>query len=231
MVYPLKSDYIDIHNHDSNPEKGIFILDNLMAHEGITPVKTDGMTFSLGIHPWHLTESNQAGLLEFVKRNGSDELISAIGEAGFDKLKGPSPELQKRIFEEQALLSEKLEKPLVIHCVRGWDELIASHKKIKPKMAWLIHGFRGKKELAMQLISRNMFISFWFDFVVRPEATTLLRSLPAERIFLETDGSGTDIRRIYKKVADDLEITVGDLKSIMLTNYYNVFKINDLNTE
>ncbi|HUX96847.1 MAG TPA: TatD family hydrolase [Bacteroidales bacterium] len=231
MTYPLKGDYIDIHNHDSKPEEGVFILDNLMAHEGILPVNMKGMTFSLGIHPWHLTESNQFELLELVRNNASDELISAIGEAGFDKLKGPSLELQRRIFEEQALLSEKFEKPLVIHCVRGWDELMASHKKVKPKMPWLIHGFRGKKELALQLISRNMYISFWFDFVVRTEATAPVRSLPLERIFLETDGSGVDIRDIYNKVSDDLQISVEELKNQILLNYFNLFRKIDLTTE
>ncbi len=219
MSYPLIGDYIDIHNHGSIPQRGVFILDNLMAHEGILPVKQNGITFSLGIHPWFLTESNHPGLLEFVRKNGTDELISAIGEAGFDKLKGPSMELQRSIFEEQALLSERLEKPLVIHCVRGWDELMASHKKIKPDQPWLIHGFRGKKELALQLVSRNMYISFWFDFIIRPEATALVRSLPVDRIFLETDGSGVDIRKIYRKVANDLDMTTEKLKEKIFSNF------------
>ena len=228
MSYPLNGDYIDIHNHGSTPQEGVFILDNLMAHEGILPVRMNGITFSSGIHPWFLTESNHTGLLEIVRKNASDELISAIGEAGFDKLKGPTMELQRSIFEEQVLLSEKFKKPLVIHCVRGWDELIASHKKIKPEMPWLIHGFRGSKELALQLVSRNMYISFWFDFVIRPEATSLVRSLPVDRIFLETDGSGVDIREIYNKVSEDIEITVEELKHQLLSNYSCVFKINGL---
>ena len=68
-------------------------------------------------------------------------------------------------------------------------------------MPWLIHGFRGNIELAQQLISKGMYLSFWFDFVIRPESSELLRSLPKDRIFLETDGADVDIRDIYKKVA------------------------------
>lgn len=231
MHYPQPGDYIDIHNHDAIPAKDVFILDNLMAHEGKLPDHDCGMNYSMGIHPWFLNESNQNQLLEFVNKNASNGAITAIGEAGFDKIKGPSMDLQRTIFEQQAVLSEELGKPMVIHCVKAWEELIGSHKKLKPKMPWLVHGFRGKAELAMQLISRNMFISFWFDFVIRPEASGLVRSLPSERIFLETDGSGADIKELYKKVSNDLEIDVVELKYQIFSNYGKLFKINILNTE
>jgi TatD DNase family protein len=219
MYYPHPGDYIDIHNHDSKPVKDVFIIDNLMAHEGRLPDHESGMNYSMGIHPWFLNEANQNTLMEFVMNNAHDDSIAAIGEAGFDKLKGPSTDLQRQVFEQLAALSEELGKPLVIHCVKSWDELIASHKKIKPEMPWLVHGFRGKKELAIQLISRNMYISFWFDFIVRPEASVLVRSLPIDRIFLETDGSGADIREIYRKVADDLGMTIEELKEKIYSNF------------
>lgn len=223
MNFPLPGDYIDIHNHDSSPGEGVFILDNLMAHEGNLPGNKSGMICSLGIHPWFLNEANHDQLIDFVEKNASDKTIAAIGEAGFDKLRGPSMELQKRTFSEQAAISEATGKPLVIHCVRAWDDLMAAHKQIKPKMPWLIHGFRGKKELAMQLISRNMYISFWFDFVVRPEASVLVQSLPIERIFFETDGSSMDIRKIYEKVADDLNMSVELLKKQIRSNFEMLF--------
>ena len=90
-------------------------------------------------------------------------------------------------------------------------------------MPWIIHGFRGKKELAAQLISKNMYISFWFDFIIRPESSVLVKSLPVEKIFLETDGSGYDISLIYKKVADNLELSINELKDLILSNFKRVF--------
>lgn len=224
MNFPLPGDYIDIHNHDASSAEGVFILDNLMAHEGILPGDADGRIFSMGIHPWFLNEDNHDQLIDFVKQNSVNPAIAAIGEAGFDKIRGPSLELQHRTFAEQAVISEDTRKPLVVHCVRAWDELMAAHKRLKPEMPWLIHGFRGKKELAMQLISRNMYISFWYDFIIRPEASALVRSLPVERIFLETDGSGTDIREIYRKVADDLGMTTDTLKDLIIKNFKELFK-------
>jgi Tat protein secretion system quality control protein TatD with DNase activity len=68
-----------------------------------------------------------------------------------------------------------------------------------------------------------MYISFWFEFVMRPEASGLVRSLPAERIFLETDGSGVDIGSIYEKVSSDLGISVTDLKKQIYNNFNILF--------
>ena len=223
MSFPAEGDYINIHNHSSKPEKGVFILESLMAHEGITPISSAGMAFSVGVHPWFLTETNHDEQLNFVERYGSQQSVAAIGEAGIDKLKGVSLELQIKIFEEQVKISEQLKKTLIIHCVKGWDELFAAHKKMKPQMAWLIHGFRGKKELAHQLISKGMYLSLWCEFVLKPDSAELLRSIPLNRLFLETDGSGIDIRIIYKKAAANLAISVDELKEKIAANYKKLF--------
>ena len=219
MYLPQPGDYIDIHVHGGLPASGIFILESLMAHEGKLPVDVSGIAYTYGIHPWFLNEENHKQLISSVENAVIQPEIIAIGEAGFDRLRGPSPELQRRVFEEQIIISEKILKPVVIHCVRAWDELLAVHKKIKPKMPWLIHGFRGNVELADQLLTKGMFLSFWFEFVLRPESRNLLRHLPADRIFLETDGADVDIRSIYNKVSTDLDISVDELKSIILKNF------------
>ena len=52
----------------------------------------------------------------------------ALGEIGLDKLKGPSMEVQLAVFKEQIALSEKLELPVIIHCVRAWNELVLVKK-------------------------------------------------------------------------------------------------------
>jgi len=219
MYFPQQGDYIDIHVHGGTPASGIFILESLMAHEEKIPANTPGVAYTYGIHPWFLTEDNYKQLLLSVESSVSNPEIIAIGEAGFDRLRGPSAKLQRSVFEEQIYISEKIKKPVVIHCVRAWEELLAVHKEIRPEMPWLIHGFRGNVELAAQLLSKGMFLSFWFDFVLRPESGILLRTLPTDRIFLETDGAEVDIRTIYDKFATDLRLPVDELKSIILKNF------------
>jgi len=70
-----------------------------------------------------------------------------------------------------------------------------------------------------------MYISFWFDFIIRPVSSALVKKLPKDRIFLETDGADIDIRDIYKKVSVDLEMKVEELKSLIFENYCNFFNV------
>jgi TatD DNase family protein len=219
MNLPEADDYIDIHNHGGTSSPGSFCIENLMAHETREPGNNKGMAYTYGIHPWHLSSLTLNEQFERVRLFSAHENVAALGEAGFDRIKGPESALQAEAFEMQALLAVKVSKPLFIHCVRGWDELLASHKWVKPEKPWMVHGFRGKKELALQLISKGMYISFWFDFIMRPESSDLVRNLPADRIFLETDGSGTDISLIYKKVAADLRMDRNRLKEQIYLNF------------
>lgn len=226
MNLPGPEDYIDIHTHDeaaSGP--GVFSVISLMAHEPDRPENITSATYTIGIHPWFLTESTHKHQIAAVIETAGNPAVIAIGEAGFDKLKGPSPELQRIAFEEQVTIAGEHNKPVVIHCVRAWEELFRAHKRLKPPLPWLVHGFRGNKDLAAQLISKNMFLSFWFNFIIRPEAAKLIKILPHERIFLETDGSGVAIKDIYTKVSADLEITVDKLKKVIYRNYIDFFRI------
>ncbi|HLN20293.1 MAG TPA: TatD family hydrolase [Bacteroidales bacterium] len=227
MNIPQPGDYIDIHVHGGKSSDGIFILETLMAHEDRLPEETQGAAFTYGIHPWFLTKENSKRQLELVKEITAEPGIVAIGEAGFDKLKGPSIELQSEIFNEQVKISEELHKPLIIHCVRAWDEVLDAAKKLKPKMPWMIHGYRGKIRQAEQLISKGFWLSVWFDFALRPESSELMKDIPADRFFLETDGADVSIKSIYEKVAADKGIVVDELKALLFSNYMKFFGITD----
>lgn len=223
MNLPKSGDYIDIHIHEGKPASGVFLLESLMAHETRIPHNSAGIAFTYGIHPWFLNESNAGYQLDNVRKFAGDPLIAAIGEAGFDRLKGPATSLQRKIFEEQVALSEELKKPLIIHCVKGWDDLLAVKKSMNPLMPWLIHGFRGSITLADQLLSKGLYLSVWFDFVLRPESGDLIKHLPGDRFFLETDGADVIIADIYYKVAADRGITVEHLKQTILENFNQFF--------
>jgi len=222
MNSPLPGDYIDIHTHGGTPSAGLFIVENLMAHETEYIPSGSGIAFTIGLHPWFFGANNFEEPLSKIREFAAKNLVIAIGEAGFDKIRGASPDLQKKVFEEQARIAEEYKKPLIIHCVKGWDELLAVHKKLKPSVPWLIHGFHGKKETATQLLMRGMYISVWYSFALIPGSAELLRFIPNDRLFLETDGADVDIRDIYNKVSSDLEIGTDELKSIIFTNYRRI---------
>ena len=155
MSIPLPGDYIDIHTHGAEPVPGIFSVENLMPHETRAPSGIKGLAFTFGIHPWYVNEVNHISLIKTVKEIAGNPFLSAIGEAGFDKLRGPSSDLQKIVFEEQASIAEINKKPLIIHCVRAWDELIASHKILKPTDALVDTWFQGESAAGRTAVGKR----------------------------------------------------------------------------
>ena len=230
LSLPQPDDYIDIHVHEGKPSSGIFIVESLMAHEKHSPENIPGVAYTFGIHPWFLDEKNQADQIRSVENLIDHTGIIAVGEAGFDKLRGPSAELQRKVFEKQVGLAETYRKPVIIHCVKAWDDLLAARKKMKPTTPWMIHGFRGSVELAAQLLSKGLYLSVWFEFALRDESAELIKSLPADRFFLETDGAEVDIRDIYQKVSRDIDMNVEVLKTTIYKNFLNFFNIKALHT-
>lgn len=224
MNLPQPGDYIDIHNHGATPYPNHFQVENLMTHQDRLPDNETGLTYTIGIHPWFLTDENFRKHFAIVDQYAVHQNVAALGESGFDRLKGPGFDLQQRSFREHARLAEKVSKPLFVHCVRAWDDLLAEKKILKPSVPWIIHGFRGSRELARQLLSKGLTLSFWFHFVLRSESAPLLKSLPLQKIFLETDGGGVDIEEIYEKAASDLEITTDQLKKQIFSNFIKLFE-------
>ena len=141
--------------------------------------------FSAGLHPWDVTANDDE------KYRALEDLIAnprvlAIGECGFDTLKGPSHELQEQAFIRQAELSERYKKPMILHVVRDFDTVIRLRKTLKPTQPWLIHGFRGNPTQMNQLHTQGILVSFGPN--PNPES---LKAIPSNRLFLETDGKTT----------------------------------------
>jgi TatD DNase family protein len=153
---------------------------------------------TVGIHPQYIynIEEQEKELTEAVKRKE----IVAIGEAGLDKSLRLSIETQKKLFITQARLAESTGKPLIIHCVRAWNEIIDLHKLLRPSVAWIAHGFRGKPELATQLLKHDFYLSFGLKFNPDTLAVT-----PYNRLFAETDASGASIKEAYSLIASAMQ--------------------------
>ena len=144
--------------------------------------------------------------------------VLAIGEAGLDKLAQTDYVLQQEAFEKQAILAHEMGYPLVIHAVRSADEIIRFKRKMQPSNPWIIHGFRGKKELALQYIREGIYLSLGEKY--QEEA---LRQIPSEYLFLETDESLIDIHSLYERAALLLEMPVCKLMQQVQQNINNVF--------
>lgn len=151
-----------------------------------------GYTYSVGVHPWDAGSFD----LRALEEAAAQEAVEAIGETGLDTLRGPSLEVQEPVFRAHVDLSESLGKPLVIHCVKAFDRLMALKKELKPTQPWIIHGFRGKPQQAEQLLRAGFHLSLGPNF--NPETA---RVIPSDRLHIETDDSHVPITEVAAAVA------------------------------
>ena len=188
--------YIDTHTHHANTGNP-FAVRNLTIDEAKDFILTEKNGFcSVGIHPWEAHLHNTQIFAE-IQNLLSDPRIKAIGECGMDRNSKATLKEQLFFFERQIQLSEEFEKPLIIHCVAAFNEIINLRKKIKPAQNWIIHGFRGKPQLAKQLLESGFALSFGQHF--NPESVAIT---PHEKLCIETDNSEIPIHDIYKKIAE-----------------------------
>src|SRR5690606_24395723 len=135
-----------------------------------------------------------------------------IGECGFDRLRGPAMPLQREVFSRQVALAITLGKPLIIHCVRAFDELQSFGKRYAHQIPMIVHGFTKSPQLAKQLTDRGFYLSFGSAILndVGGAARTL-QQLDAP-FFLETDDSTTPIQAIYERAAFLRKVTPEAMK-------------------
>ena len=203
----MKLGITDIHTHvlPDSPGSALVCIDC-----GPVP-EQEGHFFSAGLHPWDVTGCDEPQLRALEHLFALPQVL-AVGECGFDTLRGPSHELQEQAFIRQAELSERFKKPMILHVVRDFDSIIRLRKQLKPSQRWLIHGFRGGQEQAFQLISSG------FDLSLGARANPdTVRSIPDSRLFLETDGK-TDMGSVINSVAGLRGKTAAEILKVVARN-------------
>lgn len=210
--------YLDIHTHQySADRRDVISVRNILMQEANQYVPGEGL-FSIGLHPWE-SETVMLDLPLFEKMIDRPEMI-AVGECGLDRLRGAGIKIQTRLFIQQALIAESRQKPLFIHCVRAWQEIIALKAEIRPAVPWMIHGYRGKARVAEQLLDSGFYLSFGENlFWMNPVLTAIVKATPISRLFLETDEGKRPIEEVYRIAAEIKGMPIAELQDQMLQNF------------
>lgn len=173
---------IDCHTHDTSRHNAII---SVAPGYNFVP----GKIYSVGIHPWSVYDDDTAmsRLVDDVRHPS----VVAIGEVGIDKLRGGDLQLQKYRLEQQLDIAREAGKPVIFHVVKAFQELIELNKRMRPSEPWIIHGFRGKPQLAKDLLRAGFYLSFGEHFNVDTVAM-----MPVDRMLIETDESVLTIEEI-----------------------------------
>lgn len=218
--------YINIHVHKACKLHQILEIQSLFHTQAGQINENPKQLFSIGIHPWHTFNINIEKEIRALKKTANCKNVIAIGECGLDKLKGNSLFEQTEIFKAQAIMANEIGKPLIIHCVKAFQEIVELHRQIKPVASWIIHNFTKNGNLALQLTELGFVLSFGLPIIDKDNAPDSFAAITNNAFFLETDEfEGQQIEKLYNKAAELKNMTVEQLSEIIKNNFERCFKV------
>ena len=214
---------IDFHTHHDRKSPSLINLQTLHVNPELKAEDLPNIC-SLGLHPWFIKSSSWEDSWKNLEDLASLSQVVAIGECGLDRNIDLPLEIQTSIFKRHIELAEDLQKPLVIHCVRAFSELIALKKNIKSSIPWIIHGFNKKAEVFQQLLKHDFYFSFGAAILSdRSPVINAIATIPGGKFLLETDDRiDITIEQIYDRAAALRQISVETLQTQLVETYHQL---------
>jgi TatD DNase family protein len=214
--------YLNLHTHSFSNSVNCLEIVNQYPWEFNKELKN----YSIGIHPWYISENRLKSDLKVIEEKIQLPECLALGECGLDKRIEIPLQLQIEIFEKQLLLAEKYQKPVILHLVAAFEELLEIINQLKISVPIIIHGYSKSKELAKQLLDNGLYLSFGKYLIQNENLKEVFLSIPDDRFFLETDSSDYTIEEVYTLAAKYKNCNIEEIQQQIKTNFKSVFKSN-----
>lgn len=153
-----------------------------------------GFTCALGLHPYFIDEHRLEGAdndLDALAKVLSQrpECVTRIGECGIDGRFPDTLPRQWALFEAQLTLAEQTGLPVVIHCVRLYDQLAQCLKRRNLPAGGLVHAFTGSLQQAQRLIDLGFTLGIGgaVTYPCNQKVRRMVAQLPEGSWVLESD--------------------------------------------
>jgi TatD DNase family protein len=212
--------YYDIHTHRPRIDPNIVTIENI--HQNFTQA-SEHLKVSMGLHPWHLNAENLRSELASLSQCAVSPAVVAIGECGLDKTISIPWIVQENAFKHQILLAVQLGKPLIIHCVRAFEEVLVLLRNVTVPV--IFHGVNNKLTVVRKVIDHGYYLSFGKALLNNQQSIKeTFRAVPMRQLFLETDDMETGIEEIYKSAALIKNIEEKEVFLQLENNFKTVFE-------
>lgn len=211
--------FINLHTHQFSNLSDVMEVVNQYPWEFDASVPN----YSIGIHPWYIDENRLETDLEIIREKLQLTDCLALGECGLDKRIEIPLDLQISVFKQQLKIVKLTNKPVVLHCVAAYDEVIAIKKEMKIENPMIIHGFSKNEQVAQSLLKNGFYLSFGKYLLSNKDLEKVLTFAPENQILLETDTIEESIYQVYEKAAAIKGISVEEMKAIVFANFSRIF--------
>jgi len=216
----LPERYLNLHTHHPMGDPEVLEIESLYFGQDIPAA--NGYR-SVGLHPWHLNGVDLAAAEQWLNEQATRSEILAIGEAGLDKATDTPWAVQVDAFGRCLRVAAETRKPLIVHCVRAFGEIVQILGKpgsARRPPGIVFHGFDKHPQTAGMLHRAGCCLSFGTAlFRAEGYAAEVLRQVPSDRFFLETDVQKVDIRAVYARAAEIRGTTLPALKALVWKNF------------
>ena len=208
--------FLNLHTHSPTLSPGAMEIESVRYGQPDAPTAAYR---SVGLHPWFLEKNDLEAARQWLHEQAAHPDTLAIGEAGLDKATDTEWAVQLAAFQCCVEISEAARKPLVIHCVRAFGEILDLKKRWHPTQSWVFHGFDKNPKVTEMLLAAGCYVSFGAAlFRPNSQAAQALQVTPAERFFLETDASDLSIEAVYERAAALRGISLAALQAQVWEN-------------
>lgn len=211
----MAAPYVDIHSHSLQKTRHIKIV-SIFLGENVTEIE---QCMCVGIHPWHSDisiDDLEPKFAPYVER------MVALGEIGLDRTILIPLKKQQEIFEAQLDIAQKHQLPVIIHCVKAYTDVLATIRRYNG-LTYIFHGFYANETILKNLQKYNCYFSVGLRELQRTSGTTLIKQIPLDRLFLETDDSNMDIEAVYMAASKATNINLFEMKELLYNNYTHLF--------
>lgn len=220
---------IDVHTHQVSPSHLCvqnFDLGNI-GQIGNSPNLTQSY-YSVGFHPWNFNSQSKYDTQQILQQ--LFEKLKApncvfLGEIGLDRIYQDSYMQQVRFLEEFFKWvkgnENELQKPIVFHCVRAYQDIIELLKKYPVSVPIIFHDYNGNAQITQSLLQFQTYFSIGTG-VFRDNSKLIqdIDKIPLERVLFETDDQQKfAIHEIYQKFCELRKLDFDETEKLIEENF------------
>ncbi|MBR2049776.1 MAG: TatD family hydrolase, partial [Rikenellaceae bacterium] len=172
------------------------------------------------VHPWR-ADVSQTELQEAFSRIEQCVNVDgfvAIGECGLDWVSQVARAAQMSVFEQQTELAHRLSMPVVLHCVRAFEDVMLRLSRAKIERA-VFHSFVGSIQQAERVVREGYFCSFSPRSLASPRTREVIKAIAPSVMLVERDECECSIEDVYEAVATLRKCSVEELREIVFDTY------------
>lgn len=191
---------------------------------------------AIGIHPMEINDS-----FDELEKLFDDRAV-AIGECGLefiDEVNDLNRKKQIELFRKQILMSQNVDRPLIVHSREASDEMLEILSEYK-NLRGVIHCYTGgKKRIKKYLdLDGEWYLGIDGNLTYEVGLEQVVAEIPKDRLILETDSPyltpvpfrGREncpeyVKYVYQKVSEIWQMSLATTEKIIDDNVKKLFRI------